>query len=63
MLQDLMSSFKSGIQLKGVISALQHLESIETNVIQNFNDSAEGKNKCIDALCGILQSMKTKVDV
>lgn len=50
-----------GQGLTGIISAFQHIESIDKNVLAAFSNNPASKNAAIDALCGILQNMKVAI--
>jgi len=62
MLQALTDAFNSP-EFTGVIVALNHLDSIEKQLLQKFATDPLNRNAVINALCGILQNMKTPVTV
>jgi hypothetical protein len=63
MLNTLFAAFKSGSGFKGVITVLQHVESLATNGLEAFCEGPQAKNDAIDAIVKILESMKTEVTV
>jgi hypothetical protein len=59
MLDAILGTLKAGSQLKGMTAVLQHVESLSVNCLEAFCEGHSAKNDCIDAVCALLQSMKS----